>query len=90
MNGAYPVNSKGETYGSRLLARITGYEPDLVSAIGTEGQSGYVRIEDLRGPVIHTPEEAVAYTKSLSDAPQMIPLYDLEGGVIGEFAIAHS
>ena len=45
-NGDYPVNSKGEAYGSAMLASVVGYEPDLISAIGTDGIEGYLRLED--------------------------------------------
>lgn len=84
---AYPVNQNGETYGNDLMAQDLGYEPDLIAATGTGGQDGYVREEDLQGPDVTTPEEAVAYMENLKALPPSctIPLYDQEGNVIGEF-----
>ena len=86
---AYPVNQNGETYGNNLMAQDLGYEPDLIAAIGTEGQDGYVREEDFPGSDVTTPEEAVAYMESLKSLPftYTIPLYDQEGNVIGEFRV---
>ena len=86
VNGGYPRNSQGQTYGNHLMAQELGYEADLQAAVGTEGQEGYVRREDLQGPEIRTPEEAVAYMKTRPDSWK-IPLYDLQGNVIGEFEI---
>jgi len=82
-NGDYPVNSKGEAYGSLLLASVVGYEPDLVSAIGTDDVEGYLRIEDMV-PNIRTPEEAEAYMETYYE-DSVLPLYNSEGGVIGTF-----
>lgn len=86
VNGDYPRNSRGETYGNHFMAQELGYEADLQAAVGTEGQEGYVRREDRQGPKIRTPEEAVAYMKSRPDSWK-IPLYDFQGNVIGEFEI---
>ncbi|MBS5097690.1 MAG: hypothetical protein KHY80_01630 [Eggerthella sp.] len=38
----YSVNSNNQTYGSMVSANSVGYEPDLVSAVATNGKSGYV------------------------------------------------
>lgn len=86
---AYPVNQNGETYGNDLMAQNLGYEPDLMAAIGTEGQEGYVREEDFPGADVTTPEKAVAYMEHLKSlpSPHTIPLYDQEGDVIGEFRV---
>ena len=43
----YPVNSKGQTYGSALDREILGYEPDLCSVQATNGVTGYVKAHDL-------------------------------------------
>ena len=66
----YSVNSRGETYGSTLLAEVVGYEPDLISAIGVDGVEGYIRYEDVCPNTFRMGE---------------IPLYDQEGTVIGTF-----
>lgn len=85
-DGEYPVNEQGKTYGSAVLANIVGNEPDLISAVGTQGQAGYVKREELRGPDIRTPEEAAAYMQTLPETC-MIPLYDCQGEVIGKFEV---
>lgn len=76
-DGAYPVNAAGETYGSVLLADMAGQNPDLVSATNQKGVAGYIRIADV--PTIG-PDVSVA-------AIQAIPLYDMNGNVIGSFEI---
>lgn len=79
VDGDYPKNSSGESYGIRLLSSFVGYVPDLVSAVGTQGESGYIRM---------------AETKTLpmlleKDCPHefIVPLYDSEGTAIGEFSV---
>lgn len=89
---SYPQNSKGETYGNDLMAQALGYAPDLVAAIGTEGQSGYIREKDVPGADVSNPEEATEYMEYMKTLPStiMIPLYDQEGNVIGEFGVSNS
>lgn len=82
-NGDYPINSKGEAYGSAMLASVVGYEPDLISAIGTDGVEGYLRLEDTLAN-IRTPEEAAAYMETYYE-DSVLPLYNSEGEVIGTF-----
>ena len=72
------MNAAGETYGSVLLADMVGEDPDLMSATNQEGVEGYIRIADV--PTID-PDVSVA-------AVQMIPLYDMNGNVIGSFELA--
>lgn len=69
-SNGYSVNSRGETYGSTLLAEVVGYEPDLISAVGVDGVEGYIRYEDVCPNTFRMGE---------------IPLYDQEGTVIGTF-----
>ena len=86
--GGYPANSRGETYGSALLA---GYNdnymssPVLLSAVGTGGVHGYVREADLN-PYAATTQDAVAYMSKLEEN-RVLPLYDKEGKVIGTFVL---
>lgn len=89
-NGEYPVTADGETYGSALLAWAAGHRPDLILAEGMDGVTGYIRADDLR-PDVNTPEEALAYMDELARSEERyedIPLYDLEGNVIGSFRVA--
>ncbi len=81
-DGSYPVNTLGQTYGSLLLSHVVGYKPDLIAAIGTNKVKGYVRTDEL-DPYTATPDEAVALAASAKDS--VLPLYDLNGKVIGTF-----
>ena len=74
VDGDYPKNEKGETYGPDILFEIVGRMPDLIAATATNGQDGYVRNTDLNGPF--SPSET---------QQNSIPVYDLSGKVIGEF-----
>lgn len=84
-NIGYSVNENNETYGSGLLAETIGIEPDLIAAVGIDGTEGYVRSEDI-SPTPSTPQEAVAIA-SLAKTDRCIPLYNLDGEVIGEFIV---
>lgn len=83
----YPVNERGETYGSATQALTPEQDPDLILAYGTKGQEGYVRKTDLNLPVPRTPEEAVELSRR--NPPRMVPLYSRDGvTVIGEYEMA--
>lgn len=79
VDGDYPKNSSGESYGTTLLASFVGYKPDLVSAVGTHGERGYIREAEI---------DAIPdfFEK---DCPHefIVPLYDSEGTAIGEFSV---
>lgn len=38
----YSVNGNNQSYGPMASANSVGYEPDLASAVATNGKSGYV------------------------------------------------
>lgn len=78
VDGVFPTNSLGETYGSSTLGAYVGYEPDLVAARGTNGEHGYVCRAD---------EQSVPHDLPAAECPHefAIPLYDSEHNVIGEF-----
>lgn len=83
----YPVNENGQTYGAAPLARTPDEEPDLISAMGTSGEEGYVLKTDLDGFQPQTPEEAIKWQNERPDF-WMIPLYKSDGEtVIGEFKV---
>ena len=90
--GVYPVNSKGQTYGSVLARDIVGYEPDLCAVGATNGASGYVKAHDLHycgypGPV-KTVEEWNAFIEwqEAQPRPIKIPVYDVNyEKVVGSF-----
>ncbi|MDR0487997.1 MAG: hypothetical protein LBG99_01085 [Propionibacteriaceae bacterium] len=58
---AYPVNDKGQTYGSAFGVHMED-EPDLISVEATNGKHGYVYREDLYKGMSDpkSPEEAMA------------------------------
>ena len=80
VDGEYPKNSSGESYGGTMLAEYVGYAPDLVSAQGTQGESGYIRDAEIDA-LPNLPKEECPHTFT-------VPLYDSEGRVIGEFAVS--
>lgn len=88
VNGQYPVNSKGESYGSMMLEDFVGELPDLIKAKTNEGLVGYIKESDLN-PDINTPAQAAAYTQALEEN-NTIPLYNSEGNVIGTFELETS
>ena len=42
------MNSKGETYGTAFDSQVVGCEPDLISAVATNGAKGYIVGRDRR------------------------------------------
>jgi hypothetical protein len=75
---AQGTNPDGESYGTGEAAQADAELPDLVSAIGTDGELGYVRSDDLVGSVV----DAAA-----TPAPRTIPLLSQTGDPIGSFQI---
>lgn len=87
-DGTYPTTANGETYGPIALKDVVGFAPDLVLAEGTNGEEGYVRNEDLNPHSwVKTPEDAMLYMSMLEQYKE-VPLYDLEGNVIGTFELS--
>ena len=80
VDGQYRRNSHGETYGpdGGIFIQLIG-PPDLIAAMGTNGESGYIRDSDADAVPHDLPEEECPHEF-------LIPLYDCEGNVIGEFA----
>ncbi|MCC5425896.1 hypothetical protein [Clostridium botulinum] len=68
------VNEYGETYGSEYFLNMRGIEPDLILAVGKNGQEGYVRSEDLNKKA-ETLNEAINYDSSAHE----IPVYKEDG-----------
>lgn len=81
VDGVFPTNSLGESYGSSGLTAYVGYEPDLEAAIGTNGEEGYICDKD---------RQSVPHDLPAAECPHefMIPLYDSEHNVIGEFSMS--
>lgn len=87
--GDWPVNARGQTYGSNASVGPEGNEPDLILVEATNGRTGYVLKTDLNGPMPKTPEEALAWQEARKgQPPREIPVY-LSDGVtqIGVFLV---
>lgn len=70
----YKVNKNGETYGENDPE--LGYEPELIAAVGEDGNYGYVKAEDFDNLKL----EVSAEEKKESELESMeLPLYDKEG-----------
>ena len=74
VNGDYPKNAKGETYGPESIANIVGHMPDLIAAATSNGEEGYIRKSELD-----------EYRSMDNPQYNSIHVYDLDGNVIGEF-----
>ena len=86
VDGDYPKNSKGESYGSMLLAEYVGYAPDLqhMAAYPPEGRpEGYIREAELQ----KGGESLRGLSKEECPHWHSIPLYNSEGNVIGEYKV---
>lgn len=93
VNGEYPKNKNGESYGIVSLADYVGYMPDLYSVLNPDtGVSGYVRWKDVPGANVKTPEEALAYMewREANPGPYQLPMYDAKGDQIGYWEMGGS
>ncbi len=90
VNGDYPKNKKGESYGPPQLAQYVGYEPDLfwvpdtyIAETGEGLPEGYYRQSEREA------ESAKYDGLSREKCPHewSIPFYDSEGNVIGEYEL---
>lgn len=93
VNGEYPKNKNGESYGLDILADYVGYEPDLFGVKNPEtGLSGYVRRADEPGYDVRTPEDAAAYMewREANPGPYQLPMYDAKGDQIGYWEMGGS
>ena len=100
IEGAYPQNAAGLTYGTMAQRRITGEYPDLISVVATNGESGYVKLEDfdpiyamvkngasneeINAEISRRVDEQEKNGKSTKGT---ISVYDLDMNVVGEFVI---
>lgn len=84
---AYPVNERGQSFGPEIYARTPDEAPDLILAVGTNGDEGYVRQSDLRGLQPKSLDD-VASINAQAAQGRDIPLYAENGTtVIGKFHI---
>lgn len=81
-----PVNSQGLCYGSFLDG---GAElPDLISAMGVDGNVGYVLRQDF-SPIIYNAQGLERINERIKEN-NLIPVYDLEGNQIDWYALGNS
>ncbi len=79
-------NESGEIYGSEIFLNLIGIQPDLILAVGTNGETGYVKASDLDMDEATTPEEAIEQMNNY--VSYIIPLYESDGTtVIGGFLV---
>lgn len=86
------TNKSNETYGSILSAKTVDQIPDLISAVGVDGNDGYIKKEDVFA-MPSSPQEAVKMELERRELKEdkTIPLYDSEGKtVIGDYPIEYS
>lgn len=76
----FPTNRQGLTYGSDAEAQSEAQAPDLIAVLGDHGVSGFVHADELYGPEIRSPEDAIAYEEQLAESgPPVINVYNVEG-----------
>ena len=78
VNGEYPKNSRGESYGSDIMSGYVGYRPDLFAALGTKGEDGYLARTEIPPNAPTLPEDECPHSF-------LFPLYDSEHREIGKF-----
>ena len=81
VQGEYPTNSLGESYGDLRLSAYVGYQPDLVAARKIGDQQGYISRAE---------EEALPSGLPAEECPHefQLSLYDSEHQVIGTYSIS--
>lgn len=84
----WPTNANGQTYGSIENATSSTTDPDLVQAIATNGQTGYVYSSQLNPPGPSSPAQALAQ-QAAQTTPRYISVYAQDGTtVIGQFEVS--
>ena len=79
VNGDFPKNKKGETYGTMLLADYVGYAPDLEVE-----EEGYVRFAEKQA----ASDAMVGLSKEECPHEYTYPIYDKEGEFLREVKAA--
>ena len=81
VQGEYPTNSLGESYGDLRLSAYVGYQPDLVAARKIGDQQGYISRAEEEALPSGLPAEECPHEFHLS-------LYDSEHQVIGTYSVS--
>lgn len=84
----FRTNNNGETYGSIADLSSEDY-PDLIAAVGVDGNRGYFKMHEAHPENVKTLEEAQRWQEALEAKGGFYycPLYDEEGNVIGKMQI---
>ena len=98
IDGEYPRNISGETYGAEIVSDYVGYAPDLLSVIGENGIHGFIRHSECPGPdmFLNVSSDYASAVKSYLEwekdnpGPWNINLYDQNGNIVGDFRIERS
>lgn len=70
----YPVNSKGETYGTSLDSSRVGYHPDLIAVMADNGATGYAFYQDMED----------------NGVSKDVPVYDVDRNtIVGYFKVGN-
>lgn len=77
VDGKYPVNDKGQSYGNEILRDLVGYTPDLIQVENVNGRAGYIHG---RKEIPISAEDLAKLSTATSE-----PLYDQNGNVIGTY-----
>ncbi|GAA4626336.1 hypothetical protein [Cellulomonas oligotrophica] len=94
----YQENALGQTYGSAAIAQAPELEPDLISAVATNGKVGYVLKTDLdeangttAAESFTSPADALRWQETEGTKDHTIAVYDVDGTTqIGEFVVTGS
>lgn len=80
VDGDYPRNSKGESYGPANIAYLVGHGPDYIPVRSDNGESGYLRYAEDQGYRMLPPEV-------MDKVKPVLTVYDVEGNPIGTFTM---
>lgn len=76
----FPVNGRGQTYGSSAESGTLETMPDLVGVVGNNGYEGFVEKRHLVEPEPRNPEEARAIERAMRrNPPGPVPVYAIDG-----------
>lgn len=92
----FKTNQKGQTYGSITVVGQQEVEPDLISALATNGKLGYVNNTELKAASGHpsqfkSPADAIKWQNANGKRAVSIPVYEEDGVTkVGQFVLKPS
>ncbi|WP_426226706.1 hypothetical protein [Pseudarthrobacter sp. DSP2-3-2b1] len=90
-NPGFEKNAAGQTYGVPVVANGQSAEPELIRAVATNGQVGYIKNSERKiatgdPSLFKSPAEALKWQESRGSGAVTVPVYDVEGVTkIGQF-----